>query len=598
MNRLKDLIRKYFSSFAFFFRYLRYRMVYAFLITMVVSVLDGLGLSMFFPLLQVVGSDKSASPSSMGNLRFLMEGIQKMGISLTLSSVLSIMLLFFVLKGVVTYLSSIYNVNIQQAFIRDLRLDSLTRLNKLSFKYFITSDSGRIQNTMSGEVGKLSGAYSFYSYAFQAGSMTLVYMAFAFFMDPQFALLVTIGGALTNLLYRIIYKKTKGYSRKLTNYNNIFQGQLIQHVANFKYLKATGLVDQYGQKLEDTIYKVESSTRKIGMLNSITIAAREPLLIAIIAIVIYIQFTYFGGQMGAILITLLFFYRALTFLVGMQQNWNGFVTAIGSLENMTNFLRYLDSGREKTGKIPFKTFEKNIQLKDVAFSYGETSILKNINLEIPKNKSIAFVGESGSGKTTLVSLLAGLLPETAGKIQVDTLSLKEINKSTYQSRIGYISQDPVIFNDTIFNNISFWANPSAQTVERVRKVVQEASLTPFIASLPNGLETELGNNGINLSGGQKQRISIARELYKDVDILILDEATSALDSQTEKEIQTNIDSLKGKYTLIIIAHRLSTIKNVDKVYVMDQGEIIAEGSFEELTKRSEKFKKMVELQEI
>lgn len=571
MNKLKDLVRKYFSSFAFFFRYLRYRMVYAFLITMVVSVLDGLGLSMFFPLLQVVGGDKKADPTAMGNLRFLTEGIQNLGVSLTISSVLIIMFLFFLLKGIVTYFSSIYNVNIQQAFIRDVRLDSLTRLNQLSFKQFITSDSGRIQNTLSGEVGRLSGAYSFYSYAFQAGSMTLVYMAFAFFMDPQFALLVTVGGALTNILYRIIYKRTKDYSRKLTTYNNTFQGQIIQHVANFKYLKATGLIHKYGKRLEETIYKVESSNRKIGSLTSITLAAREPLLVAIIAIVIYIQFTYFGGQMGAILITLLFFYRALTFLVGMQQNWNGFVSVIGSLENMKSFLQELSSGKEKTGKVPFDSFKQEISLKEVSFSYGATSVLKKVNLEIPKNKSIALVGESGSGKTTLASLITGLLPETAGSIWVDQQALKEINKQTYQARIGYISQDPVIFNDTIFNNISFWDKKSEKSMDHAQKSIQEASLTTFIASLPAGLETELGNNGINLSGGQKQRISIARELYKDVDILILDEATSALDSQTEKEIQTNIDLLKGKYTLIIIAHRLSTIKNVDKVYVMEIG---------------------------
>jgi len=265
---------------------------------------------------------------------------------------------------------------------------------------------------------------------------------------------------------------------------------------------------------------------------------------------------------------------------------------------MQDFQQELEGSQEKDGKEIFQSFADGLNIQNVDFHYGETSILKNINLAIKKNESVALVGESGSGKSTLVNLIAGLLPEDGGSILVDGRALKSIKKRTYQERIGYVSQDAVVFNDTLYNNVTLWAPKNEQNVARFKKSMEQASLLAFIQELPEGMETELGNNGINLSGGQKQRVSIARELYKDIDILILDEATSALDSETEKAIQESIEALQGQYTLVIIAHRLATIRNVDKIALMDKGEIIAIDNFENLVEKQNRFRTMVELQEL
>ena len=181
---------------------------------------------------------------------------------------------------------------------------------------------------------------------------------------------------------------------------------------------------------------------------------------------------------------------------------------------------------------------------------------------------------------------------------MDEKSLYEANLSSYRNKIGYITQEPVIFNDTLFNNVSFWAEKTPESIDKFYKVMDMVSLRSFVEELENKEDSFLGNNGILVSGGQKQRISIARELYKDVELLIMDEATSALDSETERHIKDNIDMLHGKFTMVIIAHRLSTIKNVDKVYLLEKGEIVNSGNYIELTKSSEKFRKMVELQEL
>lgn len=596
-NKLKKFVTKYFSSFAFFYSYLRNRIFIAFFLSALVSFFDGLGLSMFFPLLQSV-DDTERSNDELGSLKIIPETFEKLGMDMSLFTVLVTICVFFLLKGCAKYLSSVYMVYLMQKFIRDMRLKLLDLLNRMSFKSFITSDIGRIQNTVTGEVGRVSGAFSAYLNTVQQAVMVAIYVGFAFLLDWRFALLVAIGGLLTNFLFQIIYKKTKEASRKLTRTSSNFQGQVIQHVSHFKYLKATGSLGEYGNKLRSTILRIEDARRRIGILNSISDAAREPLVVLVVALVIWVQIRYFNGAIGTILISLLFFYRALISLMAMQQSWNAFMSNSGSLENMLDFEHILQSSVDRDGKTLFLGFKERIHLENINFSYGSTPILRDINLVIERNRTIAFVGESGSGKTTLVSLISGLLPEDKGIFTIDGIPVKELKKESYQKKIGYVSQDPVVFNDTIYNNVTFWAPSTPENTQKFEKSIRQASLWEFLESLPQKEGTFLGNNGINLSGGQKQRISIARELFKNIDILMLDEATSALDSETEKEIQESIEALKGKYTLLIVAHRLSTIKNADCIVLMDQGRIVDMGSFNRLQEKQERFKKMVELQDL
>ena len=231
----------------------------------------------------------------------------------------------------------------------------------------------------------------------------------------------------------------------------------------------------------------------------------------------------------------------------------------------------------------------------MSFGYqADDLILQDINLSLHRNETLALVGESGSGKTTLMNILSGLLQPTTGQMRVDGQDAAELDISSYQNRIGYITQEAVIFDDTVFNNVTFWAERTDANLQRFWAALEKASIAEFVRTQPDAEDARLGNNGINLSGGQKQRISIARELYKDVDFLFMDEATSALDSETERAIQDNIDQLKGQYTILIIAHRLSTIKNADRVVVLKQGRIDHIGTYEELIAQSVSFKRMVE----
>ena len=598
INKIKKLITKKFQGFTFFYEYLGKKIYVALILSIFVGVLDGFGLSMFLPLMQLINDSGSVDSDSVGRLGFLIDFLTSMGFELTIVSILVFLCFLFSLKAVIKYGYEVYRVIIQGFFIKKLRLELVNLMNLISYKYYVISDVGRIQNTMSGEVDRVNKAFGSYFKAVEQLVLTLVYMSFAFFIDVRFAILVSMGGLIINFLYKRIYTSTKTTSRQFTTDSNYYQGLIIQYVANYKYLKSTGYVDRYGKRLSSTIWDLYNSDVKIGRLGAVVISSREPLLIIIVAVTILIQTRLFDSPLGPIILSLLFFYRALTALMGMQTAWNYYLANSGSIENMKDFRNELEKNMVvDQGAIKIR-FNSYIKLKDVSFNYDESHVLRHINLTIEKNTTIAFVGQSGSGKTTLMNLITGLLPVNTGDILIDRTPLNDINLNEFRKSFGYITQDPIIFNDTIFNNVTMWDEQSEENIESFNIAIQEAIIDVFIKILPDGRDTILGNNGVNLSGGQKQRISIARELYKDISILIMDEATSALDSETEKLIQTNIDNLKGHHTILIVAHRLSTIKNADKIVLLNDGHIEATGNYLELINNSDRFKNMVKMQEL
>lgn len=595
---LKDLVHKNLKYFLFFFKHLRYKILFALIFSLVVGVLDGFGLAMILPLLQMVAGSTEATSSDMGNLSFIVDFIAGAGFDLTLQTVLIAMLVFFTLKGVARFYEIYYRVKLRFFFVTKLRYENINALTNLSYKRFVLSDSGQIQNTITGEVSRIVVSFSHYFSAAQNAMLVMVYLFLAFLANMELAVLVAIGGGLTVLIYRTIFKQSKAFSKLITASSHGFQGLLIQKVAFFKYLKASASINHYADRLKEKADDIENANKRIGVMSAMIDSSREPLIMIVVVGIIIVQVNIFGQSLGSILLSLMLLYRALTSMMLLQMQWNSFLTTSGSIENMQLFMQELNENQETYGESQLEKFNHGISVKNVSFSYGDQTVLRNINLEVLKNKTVAFVGESGSGKTTLVNLLAGLMSPDKGQIIIDGQDLSALDVRTYQRRIGYITQEPVIFSDTIYNNVTFWAEKTPENEQRFWETLKRASIDKFVGDLPEAENAPLGSNGILVSGGQKQRLSIARELYKDVDILIMDEATSALDSETEKTIQRNIDLLKGSYTFLIVAHRLSTVKNADTIVLMNNGVIEEMGSFAELTEKSPSFKKMVELQEI
>jgi subfamily B ATP-binding cassette protein MsbA len=582
----------------YFYKYIGTKFFIVIGFCLLIGVLDGFGLAMFLPLLQLSDGSKNVNPESLGQMRIILDLLHSFGLELTIVVTLIFLCIFFSLKGLITYFGNTYKVGVQQYFVKSIRLNMLHSLSSIQFKKYITSDAGQIQNTMSGEVGRLSLSLNYYLSSLQHVVMVIVYVAFAILINAKFAILVTIGGYLTSFLFKRIYIRTKRESVNLTKESNLYQGLLIQFISNFKYLRATGSVQTLEKKLQWQIEEIEKNNRKLGMLSAFVSGVREPSMILVVAAAILFETQVMGSGLSSILVSLLFFYRALTSLLSVQTFYNNFLGTSGSMENMKDFQNTIEQNKEDFGSLKLNAFNSSLELKNASLSYTDARILNSLNLKIEKNESVAFVGESGSGKTTLLNVLTGLIPLNEGGFYIDGIDANNVDLRTLQNRIGYITQEPVIFNASIFENISFWAPKTPENIERYRIAAERASLTSFILNQELREDAILGNNGINLSGGQRQRISIARELYKEIDILIMDEATSALDSETEKTIQESIESLKGKYTIIAVAHRLSTIKSADRIFVMQAGRIVETGNYSELMMASPTFKRMVELQEL
>ena len=596
MNSKNTSLLKYFS----YFKNIAGRHMYGYiLVNLLVGLLDGLGLAMFIPLLGIAsGINANIGDENSDVINFIVNLFDSVGINLNLVNALLFMVVVFTIKGIFYYLRNVYFIKIRAKSVSLMRLNLIKSLNELSYSGFTKLEAGRIQNTMVGELGKVIGALMSFFVYLQHIIMLATYIFLAFIANWQFAILVAIGGSLSNLFYKYINNYTKEKATLLSSKGNSFNAILIQILHNFKYLKATNHYQLFSKKLINNIHEQEKINLGVGKISSIGESLREPFTIVIITGVIIVQTSYLGESFSSILLSLLLFYRALGHLVSMQNSWNTFLANSSGIDSFETLLSDFKHYKE-----PLHYQEKiehidDISIKNISLSFRGKKAIDNISFSIKKNSSVAFVGESGAGKTTLANIISGLQTPDDGEIIIEGKSLYKTNLNFFRNHLGYITQEAVIFNDSIFNNVTFWQEKSEENEEKFRKTIEKVSLSEFLNELPEKENTQLGNNGILISGGQKQRISIARELYKDAELLILDEATSALDTETERHIKNNIDLLQGQTTLIIIAHRLSTIKNVDIIYLLDKGKIIASGNFDSLIKSSEKFRKMVELQEL
>lgn len=595
MKLLKNYIKNHFSTFVYFYRQLGYRIFVVIFLSIAIGILDVFGLAMFLPLLQLADGGNDVD---LGNLSFITDFLTNLGIELNIYKALLFLLLVFVIKGVVVYMVSIYKHLVQQYLSKKVRFDLIRNMSRYRYDYFVKVDIGKVQNIFVGEIVRLNSTYANYISMAQALIMVLVYVFFTFLVDVKFALLICLGGLLSNFIFSKINKLTEIRSKNISVVGNEYARLISQYVNNFKYLKASGYVYKYEKFVEKGIENTQHETFQLGKLRAIVTSFREPVLVAVVCLVIVVQILFFGSRMSELMVGLLFLFRALMNVTSVQNSYNNTIANQGAIDNILSFNSELIRNREKKGKIKIERLSKGLKIKNLNFSYEDNQVLYDVSLEIPKNSSVGLIGESGSGKTTLVNIITKLLFVPKGIYFIDEIDAVDVNVQSLQQKIGYISQESSLFNDSLFNNITFWAEKTEENINKVNKILKKVLLYDFVQNQENGIDYRIENNGLNLSGGQRQRVSIARELFKNAEILILDEATSALDTQTEKEIKNTIDSLNGEVTIIVIAHRLSTIKNMDNIYLLNSGQVVGQGSFKSLYQSSVEFKKMVDLQNL
>lgn len=567
------------------------------LLSVFVAVLDGIGLTLFIPLFQLAETGEAAA-SDLGRLGFLVDFVDASRFSLSLENVLLLMLSLFAVKAIVVFVDTYYYSLLQYKFMKEFRIRMVDGLCNVSYAGFTGVDVGRVQNVITSEIGGVSSAMSSYIGALQTLVYFIGYLTLALIVNFWFALFVVLFGSLTLFIYQYFNNKVEKYSLKQSEIYNRLQGKMMELLWHFKFLKATNLIDQVKGSILNSINRVKILALKTGKLGAISGTLSEPISVALIALAMFIQVVIFDVSVFSVILSLVFIYRSITSLLSLQIAWQGFLGDSGSVRVVTELYEELKRNEEVSVGEQIKSLDLDIKFSNVVFAYTPISspVLNGVSFSIKKNSTVAFVGESGAGKTTILNLLAGLIFTENGKVLIDGELLTASSASGYRNLIGYITQEPVIFNNSLYDNVTLGAEKTPQNLKKFWEVIDKTALNETVAEMQDAEDTILGDNGIRISGGQKQRVCIARELFRDCALLLMDEATSALDSENEEIVQAYINALKGKLTIVLIAHRLSTVKGADVIYVLENGNITASGAFDDLVEKSPAFRKMVDLQ--
>lgn len=591
--------------------YLGRRIYILFLLSFFSVLAEGFGLLMLLPLLQGLDGTQfdNASLVSPG-LKFGLGGItsyvqiilSQLNLQNSKIALLALITGAFLLKGALVFLVLAFGAYLRGNLLKKVKSQLFDCYANMNYEYYIGKNTGHFINVINEQINRTLIAFNYFTQVGVLAIQALGYLILGFFVAWRFGFIVLVLGLILITLFRLINKFVIGYSNKIAKESGQLAQLLIQVMHAFKYLLSTGQILKMRVDIMASINNLANHQIKIGFANAITDAAREPIAVIFVVLTLFMEVIIFEQPLAPILVSILLFYRGLNFSLALQGAWQSMLEYIGSVELLHAEFKSQDTNSEIKGSLPIENFSKNIVFKNVDFSYGQQleGGITNISLEIPARSTVALVGKSGAGKSTLVDLITLVLRPQNGQILIDGVSEKDISTESWRSQIGYVSQEMIMFDDTIANNICLGDKFTLSKDELMRKIQaasQQANISEFIDSLPESYETLVGDRGLRLSGGQRQRLFIARELFRNPNLLILDEATSALDSESERAIQKSIEDLKGRVTVIIIAHRFSTIRSVDNIYVFDDGHLVEQGSYEYLYSLvNSKFRLLAELQ--
>ena len=553
----------------------------------------------------IMSGDPSSiqSPSNLNEqLNFLIQNLIGKGTQLEQIKRLCIMLgVIFLSKNILFYISNLIMAYVQNNVITKIRIKLFQHISTLSLSFFNNNKTAELSSILIRDIAGMRVAFSQSLQKIIIEPISVISFLFLLFIiNFKFTILVIIiiplSGFFSYKVGQSIRRKSKRSSVQSAGILNIIKETL----SNIKIVKIFNLENEENEKFVKENNKYFNLIFKQSRLSNLLTPINET-----IGLIVGVLLIWFGGisvlQQGAM--SSEDFIKFILLLFAMLQpirklaNVNVlFQNGIAASERVFSVFDNHDKIPESKNAFKINSFKNSINFKDVNFKYeGQDSlILDNINLEICKGQTVAIVGKSGAGKTTLTDLLPRFYDPISGNIFIDKINLKDLSLKNLRNLYGIVTQNVILFNDTIKNNI-IHGNKNA-TENDITKAVKSANIQDLVDKLDYGLNTYIGENGVKLSGGEKQRLSIARALIKNPDILILDEATASLDSESEKMVHSAIDNIIKNRTVIIIAHRLSTIANADKILVMNDGKIVESGSHNELLKNNGYYKKLHDIQ--
>lgn len=573
-----------------------------------------LNFTLLIPLLDVLFNTNTTTVQSLPSFSFSIDYFKtafyyylnyyiqthgKIGVLIYVSTIL---FLCVVLKNAFGFLSQKVLTRMRVNLLRKLRESLFHKFSTLPLAFFHNEKKGNLLSTISSDVVEIENSVvTSIQTIFREPLVIVSTFIMLFYYSKSLTLFTLIFFPVSGFIISSISKRL----RKKSNYSQNLSGNLLnmsdEVISGIRIVKAFNAEQQVNDKFKRENNRLTKVVKTIVNQRELASPLSEILGVLVIVIIII-----YGGSLiinGESKLTASAFIAYIAFyfqIINPAKNTANAITFLQrGLSAGERVFRILDTPQtiaEKENAIVLKGFKKEITFNNVSFGYAEEPVLKNINITLPKGKTLALVGESGAGKSTLSDLVSRFYDVTSGELLIDGVNIKDANVKSLRSLISIVSQEPILFNDTVLNNILFGA--ATTNKDAAIAAAKIANAHNFITELEHGYDTIIGDRGMKLSGGQRQRLTIARAIYKNPPILILDEATSSLDTESERIVQDAINNLMQDRTSIVIAHRLSTVRHADEIIVLQKGSIIQRGTHEKLMQQPGMYQKLVALQEI
>ena len=581
-----------------------WRMAITIVANLVAALLDGFAIALLIPFLNILFHQPSTAMKS-GWISKLLDATVGSRIvpgdeMHSLRNVIILVLIAVILKNLLVWIAGQFGATLQEYVTRDLRNAVYRHLAHLPLGYFTQMKAGQILSRVINDTFETRLILTqIVTQSLQSASLVLVYIAILFSISWQLSLIALVILPLLGFSLQPMLRKLRRGNLRRGNVHGEMTSVLQETISGIRLVKASRTESYEEGRFAEGSNKYASSSLKLTRLALVAPPVTEIIGTVIAVLILWIgawQVLRSGTMTGATLLA--FLTLVLRLLQPLKQLSQMRTTAQSSLASAERLFEILDSPAEfqrDRGTRETATFDRHLEFENVTFSYGDAPVLSHIDLSASKGEVVALVGPSGSGKSTLVDLIPRFYEPTSGRILLDGIDIRDIKLPVLRSLTGIVSQETVLFHDTVRSNIAYGAT-NRYTQEQIEAAARAANAHEFIMELPRGYDTLLGERGTRLSGGQRQRLAIARALLTDPPILILDEATSALDTESERLVQEAVDRLLQGRTVFVIAHRLSTITHADQILVLDRGEIVERGTHAELLARRGAYHRLYSLQ--
>lgn len=562
---------------------------------LVTAIFEGVGLTFIIPIIELIQSTEPITQAD-GLMGVFVMTYRTLGIPFTLGFVIGGIALVMCLRYTSSFLLHWLRGILQLSYERHLRENLFQSALETQMEFLDRKGSDDILNAIVTESKASSKVIKRFVKLFDLVLLTIMYLAIAMWISPILTVtaIVILGGA--SLGVRKTFGSGYGLGGQVAEANEQLQRIAQAGMIGIRDIRIFNLDDEvYGNYLDalDQYTRSKVTIRR----NRAAINQFQNLVVAVFVFaLIYFALTFTSLSFGELGLFLFVMFQLGPKVSGMHKRFFKVEENLPHLVRTQQFMWELEQWEEpREGDRPIPDAVETIEFDDVAFSYtDEEVVLRGVDFTLGKDEFVGFVGQSGAGKSTIVSLIARYYEPDSGRVYANGEPIDEMNASEWRRRVAIVRQNPYIFNDTLRNNLTVGNREASH--EEIDRACEIAKVDEFLDDLPEGLESQLGDNGVRLSGGQKQRVALARALLKDADLLILDEATSDLDSNLEREVQSAIEAMDRDYTMIAIAHRLSTVENADRIFTMEDGQISERGTHTELVEKAGKYAELHAIQ--